>query len=39
MILQQEIDKNSEPEDDLITQMVDQIEYPLFSSFCESINN
>ena len=38
-ILWQEIDTNVELEYRLVTQMVEQIEDPLFSGPCESINN
>ena len=38
-ILWQEIDTNFEPEYRLVTQMVEHIEYPLFSGPCDSIKN
>ena len=38
-ILWREIDTNFQPEYSLVTQMVEQIEDPLFSRPCESIKN
>ena len=38
-ILQREIDMNSKPEDELVTQMVQQIEDPLLSGTCKIIKN
>ena len=38
-ILWQEIDPTVQAEDKLVTQMVDQIEDPLFTGQCESIRN
>ena len=38
-ILWQEIEKNVDPEDRIVTKMVEQIEYPLYSVPCESIKN